>query len=61
MELDDAQAEHLTSEIKERFYLCFWNALVVASASQASADRILREDLNNDQFIEGIRIENPLL
>jgi predicted nucleic acid-binding protein len=37
----------------------FWDALIVAAALKASADRILSEDLNRGQRIRGIRIENP--
>jgi len=51
----------LASEIGERNLLSFWDALIVASASKAGADRILSEDLNHGQIIEGILIENPFL
>src|SRR4051794_39594466 len=37
----------------------FWDALIVAAARRAGADRILSEDLNPGQIIAGVRIENP--
>jgi predicted nucleic acid-binding protein len=37
----------------------FWDALIVASALKAGAERILSEDLNAGQKIRGVRIESP--
>jgi predicted nucleic acid-binding protein len=37
----------------------FWDALIIAAARKAGADRILTEDLNTGQVISGVRIENP--
>jgi predicted nucleic acid-binding protein len=51
----------LASEIGERHLLSFWDALVVATAYQAKAEKILTEDLQSGQMIEGILIENPFL
>ncbi len=39
----------------------FWDALIVEAALKASADRLLTEDLQHGQVIEGLRIENPFL
>ena len=61
VELNDPSAVLLASEIEERNVLSFWDALIVASASRAGADRILSEDLNHGQVLEGILIENPFL
>ncbi len=47
--------------LHHKHLLSFWDALIVASASRAGADRILSEDLNHGQVIEGILIENPFL
>lgn len=47
------------SELEERHRLSFWDALIVVSAKLAGADRILSEDLNPGQTIDGITIENP--
>ena len=59
VEPNDAPTVLLASEIEERYKLSFWDALIVSSASRAGATRILSEDLNHGQIIEGIRIENP--
>lgn len=37
----------------------FWDALIIAAARKAGADRLLSEDLNSGQIISGVRIENP--
>lgn len=58
---NDPSTVLLASEIAERNHLSFWDALIFASASIAGADRILSEDLNHGQVIEGIEIENPFL
>lgn len=39
--------------------LSFWDALVVRSASAAGCGRLLTEDLQAGQTIDGVRIENP--
>jgi predicted nucleic acid-binding protein len=48
-------------EIEDKTHLNFWDALIVAAAKKAGAERILSEDWNHGQRIEGIRIENPFL
>lgn len=45
--------------IEDEARIGFWDALIVAAALKAGADRILSEDLNRGQRIRGIRIENP--
>jgi predicted nucleic acid-binding protein len=47
------------SEIEEQYHISFWDALIVVAAHSAKVDKILTEDLNPGQIIEGIRIENP--
>jgi predicted nucleic acid-binding protein len=61
VEPNEPSAVLLASEIGERNQISFWDALIVASAARSGADRILSEDLNHGQVIEGIRIENPFL
>ena len=39
--------------------LSFWDALIIEAALKAGADRLLTEDLQHGQVIEGLRIENP--
>ena len=47
------------SEIEERHQLSFWDSMIIAAAAQGGAERILTEDLNHGQVIEGVKIENP--
>ena len=47
------------SEIQERRQLSFWDSLIVAAASKASANILLSEDLNHGQVIEGVKVINP--
>lgn len=39
--------------------LSFWDALVVRSASVAGCGRLLTEDMQDGQTIDGVTIENP--
>lgn len=41
--------------------LSFWDALVLRSASVSACSRVLSEDLNHGQLIDGVRVENPFL
>lgn len=41
--------------------ISFWDALIVRCASAAGCSRLLTEDLNDGQTIDGVRIENPFL
>jgi predicted nucleic acid-binding protein len=61
VEMNDPATILKASEIEERHRLSFWDALIVAAAYRARAERILTEDLNHGQRIEGILIENPFL
>ena len=47
--------------IEDESRIGFWDALIVSSASQCGAARILSEDLNAGQRIAGIAIENPFV
>lgn len=59
VELNGPESILLASEIEERHLLSFWDSLIVAAACNAKADKILTEDLNHGQIIEGVLIENP--
>jgi predicted nucleic acid-binding protein len=61
IETNDPTTVLQASEIEERHRLSFWDALIVASACRARAAKILTEDLNHGQRIEGVLIENPFL
>ncbi|HEY3352716.1 MAG TPA: PIN domain-containing protein [Polyangia bacterium] len=39
--------------------LSFWDALVVRCAAAAGCARLLTQDLNPGQLIQGVRVENP--
>jgi predicted nucleic acid-binding protein len=51
----------LAFRIEDESKIGFWDALIVASAVNSGAQRILSEDLNDGQKIAGIRIENPFM
>jgi predicted nucleic acid-binding protein len=42
-----------------RHGLSLWDALIVRAAAEVRCDRLLSEDLNHSQRIDGVRIENP--
>jgi predicted nucleic acid-binding protein len=44
-----------------RMGFSFWDALILEAALAAGADRLLTEDLQHGQEIEGLRVENPFL
>ena len=46
-------------ELQARQKLSFYDSLVVAAALEAGCRRLLTEDLQHGQRIEGLRIENP--
>lgn len=39
----------------------FWDALIVEAALKGGAEKLLTEDLQNGQVINGLRIENPFI
>jgi predicted nucleic acid-binding protein len=54
-------ADHVIESIKlHRLYnLSFWDALIVHAARRAGCDRVMTEDLQSGQRIEGVEIVNP--
>lgn len=48
-------------EFHLRLQLSHWDALIVASALEASCNIIYTEDLQHDQIIDGLRVINPFL
>jgi predicted nucleic acid-binding protein len=58
---NDPETTIRASEIEEKNGISFWDALIVVAALRLQAKKIISEDLNNGQVIEGILIENPLL
>lgn len=47
------------SHLQEQYGLSFWDALIIESARVGGAVRVITEDFNDGQEIEGIRVENP--
>jgi predicted nucleic acid-binding protein len=41
------------------YSLSFWDALIVHAARRAGCDRLMTEDLQSGQRIEGVEIVNP--
>ena len=54
-------AGHIVESIKlHRLYsLSFWDALIVHAARRTGCDRLMTEDLQSGQRIEGVEIVNP--
>jgi predicted nucleic acid-binding protein len=46
-------------ELQARWQYSFYDSLIVAAALEARCDRLLTEDLQDGQRIEGLSIENP--
>ncbi len=60
VQINDPETTIRASEIEEKNSFSFWDALIVAAALRLQAQKIITEDLNDGQIIEGILIENPL-
>ena len=45
----------------QKMSFSFWDALIAEAALKAGADRLLTEDMQHGQLIEGMRVENPFL
>jgi predicted nucleic acid-binding protein len=48
-----------TLQLRSRWKLSFYDSLIVAAALEAGCKRLLSEDMQHGQRIEGLRIENP--
>jgi predicted nucleic acid-binding protein len=58
--IDTTAAEISTAfRIEDQACIGFWDALIIAAARKAGADRVLSENLNAGQTILGVRVENP--
>jgi predicted nucleic acid-binding protein len=47
--------------VRERYGFSFYDSLIVAAALSAGCSRLLTEDMQHGQRIEGLTIENPFL
>jgi predicted nucleic acid-binding protein len=45
--------------IEDKATVGFWDALILAAAVKSGSTRLLSEDLNAGQTIEGVLVENP--
>lgn len=45
----------------QKMQLSFWDALIIETALAGGAVRLLTEDLQHGQIIDGLQIENPFL
>lgn len=45
----------------QKMQLSFWDALIIETALAGGASRLLTEDLQHGQIIDGLQIENPFL
>jgi len=61
VQINDPEMTIRASEIEEKNSLSFWDALIVAAALRMQGQKIITEDLNHGQIIEGILVENPLV
>jgi predicted nucleic acid-binding protein len=59
IEVNDPSSVLVVSRLKGNHKISFWDALIVAAASKSKAARILTEDLQAGQTIEGMLILNP--
>ena len=46
-------------ELSKRYGFSIWDGLIVAAAIDARCSKLLTEDLQHGQVVEGVRIENP--
>jgi predicted nucleic acid-binding protein len=59
--VDGVTAADLTRafQVEDDAHLGFWDALIIAVAVRSGAQRVLSDDLNAGQSINGVAIENP--
>jgi len=47
--------------LSKRYGFSIWDGLIVAAAAEARCSKLLTEDLQHGQVVDGVRIENPFL
>jgi predicted nucleic acid-binding protein len=52
---------HAALDLKSRWQVSFWDALILAAARQSGAATLLSKDLNNGQDYGGVRVRNPFV
>jgi predicted nucleic acid-binding protein len=48
-------------QLRDRFHLSYWDALIIAAAQDLGCGRIYSEDLNDGQDYGGVKVVNPFL
>ncbi len=48
-------------KLREKYRLSWYDSLIAAAAVEGGCDRLVSEDLQHGQKIEGVRIENPFI
>ena len=57
--MPSAQLFSRALSLQDRLSLAFYDSLIVAAALEAGCKRLLTEDLQHGQRVDGLRIENP--
>jgi predicted nucleic acid-binding protein len=57
----DAALIKSAAQISRSSQLSYWDSLVVAAATRGGCQRLLSEDLNDDQAIGSVCVENPFV
>jgi len=60
MDVDFALVRDAIS-LHRRYQTSYWDSLIIATAKRCHCSRLITEDLNHDQEIEGLRIFNPFV
>jgi predicted nucleic acid-binding protein len=47
--------------ISRKYGFSIWDGLIVAAAAEARCSKLMTEDLQHGQVVEGVQIENPFL
>jgi predicted nucleic acid-binding protein len=57
------KSEHVLGavDLASMYSLSSWDALILKTASASGCVRLLTEDMQNGQVIDGVRIDNPFL
>lgn len=48
-------------ELRQRFQLSYWDAVIISAAHELGCDKIYSEDFSHGQDYEGVMVENPFL
>jgi predicted nucleic acid-binding protein len=48
-------------QLRDRFHLSYWDALIIAAAQDLGCGTIYSEDLNDGQDYGGVKVVNPFL